>query len=114
MGPGCVKTGWRQLTKRNANWFHFYLRIFTNTYEISHAVKSPSLTRSPLCSDSFKRRLFLLRCPSPIIVNVACIEGMSPFDFPVVPVNEGRTHPKDRVGGGSAVAGWLRYESNPE
>lgn len=47
-------------------------------------------------------------------VNVACIEGMSPFDFPVVPVNEGRTHPKDRVGGGSAVAGWLRYESNPE
>lgn len=47
-------------------------------------------------------------------VNVACIEGMSPFDFPVVPVNEGRTPPKDRVDGGSAVAGWLRYESNPE
>jgi hypothetical protein len=47
-------------------------------------------------------------------VNVACIEGMSPFDFLVVPVNEGRTHPNDRVGGGSVVAGWLRYESNPE
>ena len=45
-------------------------------------------------------------------VNVACIEGMSPFDFPEVPVSEGRTHPKDRVGGGSVTAGWLRYESN--
>ncbi|MNP59976.1 Glutathione-dependent formaldehyde-activating enzyme [compost metagenome] len=45
-------------------------------------------------------------------VNVACIEGMSPFDFPEVPVSEGRVHPKDRVGGGSLTAGWLRYESN--
>ena len=45
-------------------------------------------------------------------VNVACIEGMSPFDFEEVPVNEGRTHPKDRAGGGSLVAGWLRYEAN--
>ena len=45
-------------------------------------------------------------------VNVACIEGMSPFDFPEVPVSEGRIHPKDRVGGGSVTAGWLRYESN--
>jgi len=47
-------------------------------------------------------------------VNVACIEGMSPFDFAEVPVNEGRVHPKDRAGGGSNVAGWLRYESNPD
>lgn len=47
-------------------------------------------------------------------VNVACIEGMSPFDFPEVAVSDGRTHPKDRVDGGSRVAGWLRYESNPE
>lgn len=47
-------------------------------------------------------------------VNVACIEGMSPFDFAEVPVNEGRTHPKDRIGGGSAIAGWLRYEASPE
>lgn len=52
--------------------------------------------------------------PSQYGVNVACIEGMSPFDFPEVPVNEGRTHPKDRAGGGTAVAGWIRYESNPE
>ena len=46
-------------------------------------------------------------------VNVACIEGMSPFDFEEVLVNEGRTHPKDRAGGGPVVAGWLRYEANP-
>ena len=46
-------------------------------------------------------------------VNVACIEGVSPFDFEEVPVNEGRTHPKDRAGGGTLVAGWLRYEANP-
>ncbi len=45
-------------------------------------------------------------------VNVACIEGMSPFDFVEVPVNEGRTHPKDRAEGGSSVAGWLRYQVN--
>ena len=45
-------------------------------------------------------------------VNVACIEGMSPFDFPEVPVSDGRNHPKDRVGGGGAVAGWVRFESN--
>lgn len=52
--------------------------------------------------------------PSQYGVNVACIEGMSPFDFDEVPVNEGRTHPKDRVSGSSAVAGWLRYEANPD
>ena len=46
-------------------------------------------------------------------VNVACIEGVSPFDFEKVPVDEGRTHPNDRVGAGSVVAGWLRYEANP-
>lgn len=52
--------------------------------------------------------------PSQYGVNVACIEGVSPFDFDVVPVNEGRIHPKDRVGGGAVVAGWMRYEANPE
>lgn len=49
--------------------------------------------------------------PDQFGVNVACIEGMSPFDFAEVPVNEGRTHPKDRAGNGSVVAGWLRYEA---
>lgn len=39
-------------------------------------------------------------------VNVACIEGVSPFDFPEVPVSEGAHHPKD---GGGGVAGYLTY-----
>lgn len=39
-------------------------------------------------------------------VNVACIEGVSPFDFPVVPVSEGAHHPKD---GGGGIAGYLTY-----
>jgi len=49
-------------------------------------------------------------------VNVACIEGMSPFDFAEVAVSEGRSHPSDRHSGAAAgkpvVAGWLRYEAN--
>lgn len=52
--------------------------------------------------------------PNQYGVNVACIEGMSPFDFPEVPVEEGRIHPKDRIGRSSEIAGWLRYERNPE
>lgn len=47
-------------------------------------------------------------------INVACIEGMSPFDFDKVPVSEGRVHPKDRPGGASNVAGWILYQANPE
>lgn len=47
-------------------------------------------------------------------VNVACIEGMSPFDFAEVPVSNGVSHPKDRAGGGPALAGWLRYEAQPQ
>nr|WP_296020234.1 GFA family protein [uncultured Acidovorax sp.] len=47
-------------------------------------------------------------------VNVACIEGMSPFDFAEVPVSEGRSHPKDRADGIAITAGWLRYEVNPQ
>lgn len=39
-------------------------------------------------------------------VNVSCIEGVSPFDFPEVPVSEGAHHPKD---GGGGVAGYLTY-----
>jgi hypothetical protein len=43
-------------------------------------------------------------------VNAACLDGVSPFDFPEVPVNEGRNHPCDRpADGGSEIAGYLRY-----
>ena len=46
-------------------------------------------------------------------VNVACLEGVSPFDFEEVPVNNGVVHPSDRKpGSGSAVAGVLRFIPN--
>jgi len=45
-------------------------------------------------------------------VSAACLEGVSPFDFAEVPVSNGVSHPKDRVGGEESVAGWLRYEAN--
>ncbi len=48
--------------------------------------------------------------PEEFGVNIACLEGMSPFDFPEVAVLEGANHPKD---GGSAkgeVFGVLRFE----
>lgn len=48
-------------------------------------------------------------------VNVACLEGISPFDFDEVPVNEGRSHPRDAGAGSRAViAGHLRYIPNEE
>ena len=40
-------------------------------------------------------------------VNVACLEGMSPFDFPEVPVADGVNHPSDS--GVSRQAGVLRF-----
>ena len=52
--------------------------------------------------------------PDELGVNVACLEGLSPFDFADVPVNEGRLHPNDRADGKrDAIAGWLRYTPTP-
>ncbi len=48
--------------------------------------------------------------PDEIGVNVACLEGVSPFDFACVPVLEGARHPKDTGVSVSGVAGILRYE----
>lgn len=45
--------------------------------------------------------------PNQYGVNVACIEGVSPFDFPEVPVSDGQNHPND--GNGSRVAGVLHF-----
>ncbi len=42
-------------------------------------------------------------------VNVACIEGVSPFDFTDVPVLDGVLHPNDN-GGAVRRAGTLRFE----
>lgn len=47
--------------------------------------------------------------PSQYGVNVACLDGISPFDFDEVPVNEGRDHPTDKPSGGPRIAGYLRY-----
>ncbi len=51
--------------------------------------------------------------PNQYSVNVACLEGVSPFDFADVPVVDGVNHPNDTAGGrGSAqtLAGMLRFE----
>lgn len=48
--------------------------------------------------------------PDQLGVNVACLDGLSPFDFAEVPVNEGRIHPRDRTDpNADDTAGWLRY-----
>lgn len=41
-------------------------------------------------------------------VNVACLDGISPFDFAQVIVNDGVAHPSDT--GHSAIAGLLRFD----
>jgi hypothetical protein len=41
-------------------------------------------------------------------VNVACLTGISPFDFAQVPVVDGVAHPSDS-GGPSRLAGTLRF-----
>ena len=42
-------------------------------------------------------------------VNVACLDGISPFDFAEVPVLDGVQHPND-TGGRAKRAGTLRFE----
>ena len=42
-------------------------------------------------------------------VNVACLDGVSPFDFAEVPVLDGVQHPND-TGGPPRRAGTLRFE----
>ena len=45
--------------------------------------------------------------PSQYGVNVACLEGVSPFDFAEVPVSDGVFHPSD--GGSRGVVGVLKF-----
>ena len=42
-------------------------------------------------------------------INVACLDGISPFDFAEVPVLDGAAHPSD-TGGPVRQAGILRFE----
>jgi len=44
-------------------------------------------------------------------VNVACLEGISPFDFAQVIVNDGVAHPSDT--GTARIAGVLRFDPAP-
>ena len=46
-------------------------------------------------------------------VNVACLEGLSPFDFAEVPVLDGNRHPSD-CGGTVYRAGVLRFEPSSD
>jgi hypothetical protein len=46
--------------------------------------------------------------PDRHVVNVACLAGVSPFDFPEVPVADGVHHPND-TGGPARLAGTLLY-----
>lgn len=48
--------------------------------------------------------------PDELGVNVACLDGVSPFDFAQVPVNDGSRHPSDDPRHRSYVAGVLRFE----
>lgn len=51
--------------------------------------------------------------PNQYGVNVACLDGMSPFDFVEVPVADGVNHPTDTGAGGPRIDGILRYERKP-
>lgn len=44
--------------------------------------------------------------PNQYGVNAACIEGVSPFDFPSLEVLDGQNHPED---GGGGIVGTLHY-----
>ena len=48
--------------------------------------------------------------PNELGINVACLEGVSPFDFEEVVVYDGSRHPADNAEHRTYVAGVLRYE----
>jgi hypothetical protein len=48
--------------------------------------------------------------PGQLGVNVACLEGVSPFDFEEVVVYDGSRHPADNAEHKTYVAGVLRFE----
>jgi hypothetical protein len=48
--------------------------------------------------------------PNQLGVNVACLEGVSPFDFREVVVYDGQRHPRDNQERRTFTAGLLRFE----
>lgn len=51
--------------------------------------------------------------PGELGINVACLAGLSPFDFVEVVVNDGDQHPSDN-GGRTRIAGTLRFQAAKE
>jgi hypothetical protein len=51
--------------------------------------------------------------PSQVGVNIACLDGVSPYDFAEVSVMDGANHPLDS-GGRFRRAGTLRFEAEEE
>ena len=49
--------------------------------------------------------------PDQLGVNAACLEGVSPFDFEDVVVNDGEHHPSDDPEHRSRIAGVLHFEA---
>jgi hypothetical protein len=47
--------------------------------------------------------------PDQLGVNVACLDGVSPFDFPEVVVYDGNRHPADNPAHESFIAGTLVF-----
>ena len=52
--------------------------------------------------------------PDQLGVNVACLEGVSPFDFAEVVVYDGGRHPADNAQHKTFTAGILRFEPAEE
>ena len=52
--------------------------------------------------------------PIELGVNVACLEGVSPFDFHELVVYDGSRHPADNAEHKTYVAGVLRFEPSPD
>ena len=48
--------------------------------------------------------------PNQLGVNVACLEGLSPFDFHEIKVHDGERHPSDDPQHKTRLAGILRFE----
>lgn len=48
--------------------------------------------------------------PNQLGVNVACLDGISPFDFDEIAVNDGERHPADDPERKARLAGILRFE----
>jgi hypothetical protein len=48
--------------------------------------------------------------PNELGVNVACLEGVSPFDFAEVKVLQGANHPSDGKSAHGEVFGVLKFE----